>query len=586
MAEMNPSVTFGPLTDGRWSEADHVPPATRSLWCRGNVGEVFPNVMTPMSSSLYISRVAKGQADAAFRFGMVTSAQMKNFRIDQAFSTGVFGGYLYANVTMTRAVASRTPGLTVDMVDNQMFGLSDAPPHVRQKGEIDLRAVARTMSLMRSIFRQPSDVPVVKDQREISAYSAAQPAPSTATVEELLATAFSVGPWAERMMHNLLHRSALAGMSRSLLERLVAKLGDADLVNRLTAGLGTIESAEPAHDLWRLGRTVAADESLTLIFNEGDAQRVTTLDQRLRASASAHAFIAEFDAFRSRHRARGPDEWELASPTWESEPAIALAMIDRLRHAPDDRDPVASARRLATERLEAAETTRAKLSIVMRAAFDRAMRATAVYSAQREATKAAYMRATSPAREALAELARRSPFDHAEFFLLRFEEIRAALSSPDSFSVVIAQRTARRDFLQSRLPPFWFEGPQIDPTSWTPRVERGVVDVSARTITGLAVCPGIATGPARVITNPSDPRGIEPGDILVAPLTDPAWTPLFLSAAGVVVDVGAQQSHAAIVARELGIPAIVSATGASLSIADGAMITVDGSRGTVTVHPS
>ena len=99
----------------------------------------------------------------------------------------------------------------------------------------------------------------------------------------------------------------------------------------------------------------------------------------------------------------------------------------------------------------------------------------------------------------------------------------------------------------------------------------------------MAVCPGSATGRARIVTDPGDPRGIESGDILVAPLTDPSWTPLFLAAAGVVVDVGAQQSHAAIVARELGIPAVVSVTGASTTIPDGATITVDGSAGTVTV---
>ena len=77
---------------------------------------------------------------------------------------------------------------------------------------------------------------------------------------------------------------------------------------------------------------------------------------------------------------------------------------------------------------------------------------------------------------------------------------------------------------------------------------------------------------------------IQPGDILIAPITDPAWTPLFLAVAGVVVDVGAHMSHAAIVARELGIPAVVSATGASLTIPDGTLVTVDGSSGTVTVH--
>jgi pyruvate,water dikinase len=87
-----------------------------------------------------------------------------------------------------------------------------------------------------------------------------------------------------------------------------------------------------------------------------------------------------------------------------------------------------------------------------------------------------------------------------------------------------------------------------------------------------------------VILDPADPRDIQPGDVLVAPITDPAWTPLFLSAVAVVVDVGAQQSHAAIVARELGIPAVVSVTGASHTIVDGTWLDVDGDRGLVTVH--
>ena len=83
---------------------------------------------------------------------------------------------------------------------------------------------------------------------------------------------------------------------------------------------------------------------------------------------------------------------------------------------------------------------------------------------------------------------------------------------------------------------------------------------------------------------PDQPGGLGPGDILVAPITDPAWTPLFLAAAGVVVDVGAQQSHAVMVSRELGIPAVVSATGTSATIPDGARVAVDGTRGIVTVH--
>ena len=100
----------------------------------------------------------------------------------------------------------------------------------------------------------------------------------------------------------------------------------------------------------------------------------------------------------------------------------------------------------------------------------------------------------------------------------------------------------------------------------------------------MGVCSGRATGTARVVLDPTQPGDLRAGDLLVAPITDPAWTPLFLAVAGVVVDVGAQQSHAAIVSRELGIPAVVSVTGASTTIPDGAIVTVDGSTGLVTIH--
>ena len=93
----------------------------------------------------------------------------------------------------------------------------------------------------------------------------------------------------------------------------------------------------------------------------------------------------------------------------------------------------------------------------------------------------------------------------------------------------------------------------------------------------------MAEGTARIVLDPADPSALEPGDVLVAPITDPSWTPLFVPAAAVVVDVGALQSHAVIVSRELGIPCVVSVTGATRRIPDGARVRVDGSAGTVTV---
>jgi phosphoenolpyruvate synthase/pyruvate phosphate dikinase len=99
----------------------------------------------------------------------------------------------------------------------------------------------------------------------------------------------------------------------------------------------------------------------------------------------------------------------------------------------------------------------------------------------------------------------------------------------------------------------------------------------------VACSPGVVTNRARVIVDPSDPTALEPGEILVTQNTDPSWTPLFLAAGAVVVNVGAVASHASIVTRELGIPCVASVSDASRRIPNGAIITIDGAAGTVTI---
>ena len=101
---------------------------------------------------------------------------------------------------------------------------------------------------------------------------------------------------------------------------------------------------------------------------------------------------------------------------------------------------------------------------------------------------------------------------------------------------------------------------------------------------GLGASAGVHEGIARVVLDPSDPDlEFEAGDILVAPATDPSWAPLFLVAGAVVIDTGSNISHAAVVAREMGIPAAVAVRDASLRIRNGQRLRVDGRTGTVEV---
>ena len=94
---------------------------------------------------------------------------------------------------------------------------------------------------------------------------------------------------------------------------------------------------------------------------------------------------------------------------------------------------------------------------------------------------------------------------------------------------------------------------------------------------------GKVIGRARIVLQPEGADDLEPGDIMIAPTTDPSWTPLFLSVDGVVCDVGAVNSHAAIVSRELGVPCAVSVLDATDRIPEGATIELDGSAGTVRI---
>jgi rifampicin phosphotransferase len=169
--------------------------------------------------------------------------------------------------------------------------------------------------------------------------------------------------------------------------------------------------------------------------------------------------------------------------------------------------------------------------------------------------------------------------------MLMADELDAFRFNPERFTEIVRQR--EHDYLElfELEPPFIVDTVVPPLGSWKRRADRSAAPVAPGTVLhGTAGSGGTATGRARVLTDPGDPSALEPGDVLVAEATDPSWTPLFVPAGAVVTAVGALGSHTMIVSRELGIPCVVSVEDATLRIPDGAMVTVDGSAGTVTVH--
>ena len=577
------------LTSGRWI-TDNEPSERFPLWTRGNAGEVFPNVMTPLSASLYGDAPSRAQTTAFLGMGVLLPSDLDNNGVLPL--TGVFCGYLYLNLTIGRLAGVRMPGMSIDLLDTQLFGTSGAPAYRRRPGDRNLRATAKMFRFTTTMFRRP-DVSYVDAARGAAdTWLRSLPLPATASDSVLLELVATFRPRIRQLFDVMLQASTFAGLGRGAIEQLLKGRvpGDAGtFANRLTGGLGTIESALPAGRLWDLGRLVAANIALGERFEQG----VDGLLDRIAGLSSSEgaAFLAAFHAFVDIHGHRGPDEYELASPSWAIRPELALAMIDRLRLAPPDRAPTEAGARLRAERESATAEAMAAVRRPARFLFRRALRVAVMGAAAREMAKDVCIRELSGMRAVIDELMARAqqrggPSDRRDCFLVTDEELPAFVADPRSFAEVIATRANERDYLQARVPPFWFEGRIPDPATWEPRRPDAPLQPSPRAtgvLRGIGVCGGVATGPARVVTDPGDPRGLEPGDVLVAPITDPAWTPLFLGAVAVVVDVGAQQSHAAIVSRELGIPAVVSVAGASRTIADGTWLRVNGSTGEVTV---
>ena len=139
-------------------------------------------------------------------------------------------------------------------------------------------------------------------------------------------------------------------------------------------------------------------------------------------------------------------------------------------------------------------------------------------------------------------------------------------------------RKAEFAFHRSLVPPPVVVG-QFDPAA----IAAEDAPPATRVLHGLAASAGVATGPARVMLRPQEGQPILPGEILVARFTDPGWTPYFLAAAGIVMDVGGMLSHGSIVAREYGIPAVVNVGSATRTITSGQVVRVDGDHGVVTV---
>jgi phosphohistidine swiveling domain-containing protein len=296
------------------------------------------------------------------------------------------------------------------------------------------------------------------------------------------------------------------------------------------------------------------------------------------------AFVEAFEAFLDEFGHRATGEIDLSRPRWREDPTGLLAIVAANLANEDREDPHERVRRLEAEAEAATDhlvnladegafgPARARL---VRWLVDR-YRAT-VYLREYPKHNAAH--AFAVWRETFldsgAALVDAGVLDAAEdVWFLRKAELLAALDGdPLGVDVDARKREVGRNAVLDAPPVLTSEGETI----------RGALDredLPENALVGTGVSAGVVEGPARVVFDPRTAT-VEPGEILVAPSSDPGWTPLFLNAAGMVVEVGGPVSHGALVAREYGLPAVVSVPGATDAIRTGQRIRIDGTRGVV-----
>ncbi len=564
------------------------------IWTRANVGEVFPD---PVALSTFdfafqnddgIQMSEQGFRDAYIRIGAFEESE---FDPDNPVFLGVFGGYTYLNASLMRIFGERAPGLSAQDIDDAFFGVQPGiPPYEQHPDDPSPEAEARIGEVFGWALTTPDLPEVLAQEQEVNLLRENRPDFASMGDHELV-------DWIENFFRGGFRKlfaqhifiSFLTTVPLGIVSAVCEAIGRPTDAMKIMAGLGDVESAAPSMAMWELGRQATSSSSVSAVFEAG----ISNLDTRLRAAEEPDCveFVDAFDLFLRSYGSRGPNEWEMSCPTWETDPDLALAAIDRMRVSPASAAPHDHQTDLAAERERLVAEIGAMLEADPEAQgqFLAGAHGASVLMPGRERTKTNCVKFIQEGRIAAREFGRRMVErgvfpEVTSFAMLRFSELHQAIDNADGWRQVIEQRQEVFDTASSRQEPFVIVGEAEPLSSWARRDAVTFESVgNGDSIQGMPGCPGVSEGRARVILDSHDPTALEPGDVLIAPLTDPSWTPLFVPAAGVVVDVGAALSHAIIVSRELGIPCVVSATNATKRIPDGAMVRVDGDSGVVTV---
>ena len=569
---------------------DAVLNGTDDIWGNANLKDVIPGLVSPFTWSLMQPQLEGAMRQQYAKAGYLVLPERPLIRR--------FWGRPYFNISLFNEAGYTLYGTNPELQAAQLGGM--VPPRARPPASPSLwqrlrwlRNILRFVRIANRAARTAPTQFAMVQQRWREERQNLPHLDRAVLLEKLAHHGEVTQPFLEFHLHLTWAMSGNFSALRAMVARVVSQeaLGQgpsplpspsgrgsaASLAAELVTGIGDVSSAEHSYRLWELSRLARQSPQVMAFLAHG---KWDTWQQELTGTTFAEAWHEFLETF--GHRALY--EVEMANPRWREQPDYLFEVLATYAGLPQTRapfDPEEQARR----RQAAEQEVCRRLTPWRRAWVRTVLRRTQAFSRLRENSKSHLVQLIDIGRlmalRAAHFLLQDDLLEDAEtIFYLRIEEVQAALRGAMPVETVrhlIAQRRLERQRDAARHLPDLFIGERPLYTETLPA--QGTV------LTGLPSSPGRVTGIARVLYSPQESARLQPGEILVAPSTDPGWTPLFLLASGLVMETGGYLSHGAIVAREYGIPAVLNIPLATQHIPDGSCILLDGAQGIVQLLP-
>jgi rifampicin phosphotransferase len=558
------------------ARAHHTYPALASqpvYWSRGNTAEILPEPLSPLDWGL--SRTMANRM-------LTRGYELSGYRtLPGTQRAGLFHGRVYLQTSLMQWEGYDALGIEPHAM-NQLLGgrqqqITVPPATVAERW-------TRRLRILRYLRRSPklrrrADVMLSQARQHAAAWLAQDLPVDNAELSQQLRLQFATVHAAD----DLFFLQGSGGGTLFNLVQLVEKYCPGEghaLTAALMAGGEASVTARQSYDLMELAR-IAGDDARALLW----LRRSDRVDANWsRELAGDSPFRHAFAAFLQRYGHRGVYETYLRNPRWREAPGYLLGSIVNLIGT----DPAPLHKRQQQAAADAWQRVRREMPFWLRPVVSKLVRSSRIESNHREAARSALV--------AYLEVLRRG----ARAIGQRYTDVGGLERADDIFNLTAhevfnlaegrlpAAAAARRAADRRRRLQAWARErePEVIVEQGiavtVPVLDRANVDEGkGRIWRGIPVGGGCARGSVRIARSPSDGLALAAGDVLVAPSTDPAWTPLFLRAGALIMETGGYLSHGAIVAREFGIPAVVNLPGILDQLRDCDEVEVDGARGVV-----